>query len=283
MRLGLALVWLPGALALVAVTSPSHGGSGVTRGSPRLWERRGSRQVGRQSADCSEDGLGPAAARPRRGKAKRMPPAPVEYPAGSTVWSATPLPEGVTATRAFPERPGIPSADTGMSTRLRQVSTWAAVLCTIDCVALPLLAGVQTLAVIPELHKIGHVLALYVVIPVASVTSALSFVQHRSNLIFSMGILGIVLTWTTHVKGFCGHSSLQLVACAFLLGSQWWSQQRISELQGCCDGCFPMKLLALFAGSSSSNGSSSGKTGLTSSAVRLLTEVKGGRTGNTRI
>lgn len=158
--------------------------------------------------------------------------------------------------------------------RLRQVSNIASFLCVLDCtllpiitVALPLLGVLQLPATqLAALNQLGHSLALYFVLPVGTLTTAVNFSSHRIKWIAGLACLGMVLvgsanahihhlplmvasilptTWTTAVEhglhliqncngsgvgsgGFPWHRITNVSGCALLLASNYLSQK-----QGC--------------------------------------------------
>lgn len=137
--------------------------------------------------------------------------------------------------------------------KLRQVSNFASILCVIDCTVLPIvtiilpLLGIMNLAPaqLEFLHELGHGIALFFVLPVGSLTSALNYMSHKKSWITSLGVLGLTLIALAnshlHALPFVGdfellhsiqhgalHRVVNLLGCSFLLGSNYLSQK-----QGC--------------------------------------------------
>jgi uncharacterized membrane protein YiaA len=146
-------------------------------------------------------------------------------------------------------------SSSSMFARLRQISNVASFLCVLDCTLLPIitialpLLGVINLgeAQLEVLHHLGHKLALYFVLPVGGLTSAINFSSHRKAWITSIAGLGLLMVGLAnshiHHLPLVGHSVehvlhliqhgpmhrvVNIMGCACLLGSNYLSQQ-----QGC--------------------------------------------------
>jgi hypothetical protein len=156
-------------------------------------------------------------------------------------------------------------ADDGLLSAFRKVSNFASFLCVLDCTLLPLvtvalpLLGVMNLGAsqLEAIDKLGHSLALYFVLPVGSLTTVINYLSHKKKYISALAFLGLVMVGLanshTHVHHWpalgpvsldwigsalhkiqgCGtspwHRIVNVSGCAFLLGSNYWSQQQ--------DGC----------------------------------------------
>jgi hypothetical protein len=156
-------------------------------------------------------------------------------------------------------------ADDGLLSAVRKVSNFASFLCVLDCTLLPLvtvalpLLGVLNLGAsqLQAIDQLGHSLALWFVLPVGSLTTVINYLSHKKKIISAMAFLGLVmvglanshfhvhhwpalgpvsLDWigsALHKIQGCGtspwHRIVNVSGCAFLLGSNYWSQQQ--------DGC----------------------------------------------
>ena len=152
-----------------------------------------------------------------------------------------------------------------LSDRIRQMSNVASFLCVLDCTVLPLvtvalpLLGVVNLgaARMQAIDKLGHSLALCFVLPVGSLTALINYLSHKKKTILALAIVGLTmvglanshihvhhwpsvgsfsLNWigtVLHKIQGCGaspwHRIINVSGCAFLLGSNYWSQRQ--------DGC----------------------------------------------
>lgn len=149
--------------------------------------------------------------------------------------------------------------------RARQMSNFASLLCVLDCTLLPLvtvalpLLGVLNLGAgqLEAIDKLGHSLALFFVLPVGSLTTVINYLSHKKKRISVLAVLGLTMVglanshihihnWPTvesfslswmgtvlhNIQG-CGsspwHRIINVSGCAFLLGSNYWSQKQ--------DGC----------------------------------------------
>jgi len=155
--------------------------------------------------------------------------------------------------------------DDNLLSTFRKVSNFASFLCVLDCTLLPLvtvalpLLGVMNLGAsqLEAIDKLGHSLALYFVLPVGSTTTVINYLSHKKKYISALAFLGLVmvglanshihvhhwpalgpvsLDWigsALHKIQGCGtspwHRIVNVSGCAFLLGSNYWSQQQ--------DGC----------------------------------------------
>ena len=130
--------------------------------------------------------------------------------------------------------------------QLLRYSNYASALCVVDCTVLPivtlllpLLGIVAQPASLHWLHHAGHQLALYFVLPVGfTATTTNYFYNHQSVRITALGWLGLALVWMAnmhwhgahHVLHMMqhgpGHRVANLLGCACLMGSNYWSRQR---------------------------------------------------------
>eukprot|EP00536_Pseudo-nitzschia_multiseries_P007860 jgi/Psemu1/324952/estExt_fgenesh1_pg.C_1900004 len=146
--------------------------------------------------------------------------------------------------------------------KFRKASNFASLLCVLDCTLLPIvtvglpLLGVVNLSTagLQVIDKLGHSLALFFVLPVGSLTTAVNYWGHRKKWIASMALFGIALvgianshwhlphTWPAlvtnaiHNMQSCGchpsiwHRLANVGGCAMLLGSNYLSQK---QQEGC--------------------------------------------------
>jgi len=151
--------------------------------------------------------------------------------------------------------------------RVRKISNFASFLCVLDCTLLPIitvalpLLGVLNLgsSQLQAIDNLGHSLALYFVLPVGGLTTTINYISHKKKWISSLAIIGLTMVglanshihihhWPTlfggtislnwigsvlHAIQGCGtspwHRIVNVSGCAFLLGSNYLSQQQ--------DGC----------------------------------------------
>jgi len=154
--------------------------------------------------------------------------------------------------------------------RVRKISNFASFLCVLDCTLLPIitvalpLLGVLNLgsSQLQAIDQLGHSLALFFVLPVGGLTTTINYISHRKKWISSLAIIGLTMVglanshihihhWPTlfggtislnwigsvlHAIQGCGtspwHRIVNVSGCAFLLGSNYLSQQQ----DGCAHG-----------------------------------------------
>jgi hypothetical protein len=134
--------------------------------------------------------------------------------------------------------------------KLRKISNFASVLCVLDCtilpiitVALPLLGFLNLGAAELEFfHYLGHQLALFFVLPVGGLTTVVNYLSHKKAWISSLAMVGLFMVGMAnshiHDLPLLGHVHLlhaiqhgpmhrvvNIMGCAFLLGSNYLSQQ----------------------------------------------------------
>ena len=139
------------------------------------------------------------------------------------------------------------SAEEGDGTRLAQkwterinkVSTFASILCAIDCTVLPILLLLLPVAGSSAmLHKIAHAMSLYFVLPVGGAAVTANLAQHRKPLLGLWGASGLLLIALANVHlphGIISHSMEEMLhsshelinvgGCGLLLSSQWVSHK----------------------------------------------------------
>jgi hypothetical protein len=155
---------------------------------------------------------------------------------------------------------------TSLLGKFRQVSNFASFLCVLDCTLLPLvtvalpLLGVLNLGAsqLHALNELGHSLALFFVLPVGTLTTVVNYLSHKKKKIAALAVLGMTMVglanshihvhhWPSlgpisldwmggvlhNIQDCCGasiwHRITNVGGCAFLLGSNFWSQKQ--------DGC----------------------------------------------
>jgi hypothetical protein len=134
--------------------------------------------------------------------------------------------------------------------KLRKISNFASLLCVLDCtilpiitVALPLLGFLNLGATQLEFfHHLGHQLALFFVLPVGGLTTIVNYLSHKKAWISSLAIVGLFMVgmanshihdlpllghahWLHAIQHGPMHRVVNILGCAFLLGSNYLSQQ----------------------------------------------------------
>jgi len=135
--------------------------------------------------------------------------------------------------------------------QISKISTMASFLCVIDCTILPLLTvvfpllGIATSSLFDSewLDHIGHLAALYFVMPVGALAATTNFLSHRKVSLLSMSFLGLlsvysanghdgpILSLIPHAIAHelhCGgalHRIVNISGCGLLLGSNFLSRK----------------------------------------------------------
>lgn len=134
--------------------------------------------------------------------------------------------------------------------KLRKISNFASVLCVLDCTILPIITVVFPLLGFLNLgatqleffHHLGHQLALFFVLPVGSLTTVVNYVSHKKAWISSLALVGLFMigmanshfhdlpllghaVWLHAIQHGPMHRVVNISGCAFLLGSNYLSQQ----------------------------------------------------------
>jgi hypothetical protein len=92
--------------------------------------------------------------------------------------------------------------------KLSRVSNWASLLCVLDCTILPVITVVVPLLGLSSasVHAVGHAIALYFVLPVGILTTALNYrVGHRNTTIAALGVLGLLCILVSNGGCSLGH------------------------------------------------------------------------------
>ena len=137
--------------------------------------------------------------------------------------------------------------------RLNKISTFASLLCAIDCTVFPILLALLPLINVAGpsaawLHKAAHAVELYFVAPIGGAAVVSNALQHRKPLLFGWGLSGValVLLANVHLPHSLGlphavehflhakHSLINVMGCALLLSSQWFSHRVLEQLGKCC-------------------------------------------------
>ena len=128
--------------------------------------------------------------------------------------------------------------------RLNKMSTFASVLCAIDCTVFPVLLAILPLINVAGpsgawLHKAAHAVALYFVAPIGGAAVLSNAAQHRRPLVLGWGLSGVALVLLANVHLphalehllpaavghflHARHSLINVMGCVLLLSSQWYS------------------------------------------------------------
>ena len=142
--------------------------------------------------------------------------------------------------------------------RINKISTFASILCAIDCTVFPVLLALLPIINIAGggasvwLHNAAHAVALYFVAPVGGAAVVSNALQHRKPLVLGWGSLGVslVLLANVHlphslealVPNFeaieswlhARHSMVNVFGCGLLLSSQWYSHRLLEQMGKCC-------------------------------------------------
>ena len=132
--------------------------------------------------------------------------------------------------------------------RINRVSTFASILCAIDCTVLPILLLMLPVAGSSAwLHKAAHAVSLYFVLPVGGGAVTANFAQHRKPLLGLWGVSGLLLIALANVHlphGLVSHAVdellhkshevINVVGCGLLLSSQWVSHRVLHAMGKDC-------------------------------------------------
>ena len=149
--------------------------------------------------------------------------------------------------------PPVPSPAPSWVDRLNRLSTFASLLCAIDCTVFPILLAVLPLLNIAGpsaawVHKAAHAVALWFVVPIGGAAVSSNALQHRRPLVFLWGLSGVALVLAANIHLphsvlphavdhflHAWHSTINVMGCALLLSSQWFSRRLLVEMGKCCD------------------------------------------------
>ena len=150
----------------------------------------------------------------------------------------------------------VPAPQPKWVANINKISTFASILCAIDCTVFPILLAVLPLINVAGggsafLHKAAHAVALYFVAPVGGAAVISNALQHKRPLVFGWGLSGIlcvllanihlphaILGW--HVPHalehwlHARHELINVTGCALLLSSQWFSHKILEAAGKCC-------------------------------------------------
>ena len=135
--------------------------------------------------------------------------------------------------------------------RLNKISTFASVLCAIDCTVFPVLLALLPLVNLAGpassawIHRAAHAVALYFVAPVGGAAVVSNAVQHRRPLLLGWGLSGVALVLLANlhlhflphaIEHFLHerHTIINVFGCALLLSSQWVSHRVLVAMGKCC-------------------------------------------------
>ena len=157
------------------------------------------------------------------------------------------------------------TSDETPTTRIRQLSNVATILCILDCTLLPAVTvvlpwiGILNLGNLEWLGQISHALTVFFVLPVGALSSLLNYhSHHRQGRILALAIMGLLLIAIAnshsliivqHIECFHlfhngpMHRLTNLLGCACLLSSNFWSRRNKvynnnnSSITWCGDEC----------------------------------------------
>ena len=130
-----------------------------------------------------------------------------------------------------------PTMQDGWRSSVHAISSAASLLCVLDCTLLPLFAiifPVFNLAIPSALfHHIAHAVAIYFVLPMGLLTTALNYASHRRIRLLSFSLVGLILIGLTNSHIFnldalhhgWGHRFANIAGCTVLLVSNYLSRQ----------------------------------------------------------
>lgn len=133
----------------------------------------------------------------------------------------------------------------GWKAVLRTISNVASLLCVIDCTLLPIITILFPLLnmafPLESLHSIGHAIAMFFVLPVGTLTTALNFSSHRRIQLLTISITGLIMIGlaNSHAVPFhwihhgWGHRVINVAGCTALLTSNYRSHQLVHKNCDC--------------------------------------------------
>ncbi|KAF8820968.1 hypothetical protein IE077_002610, partial [Cardiosporidium cionae] len=133
---------------------------------------------------------------------------------------------------------------------INEWSSFASILCAIDCTVLPLFMGVISFmgfanpVTFATMHSISCWAALYIMLPLGSLASFANFLQHRNKLLLCWGVFGLFCIFLAHshlsampdnVSHWLHqyHGWISLTGVANLLASNYLSHKKI-HAKGLC-------------------------------------------------
>ena len=154
------------------------------------------------------------------------------------------------AAAAFPAGDGGEPTNPSRLSRINRLSTFASILCAVDCTVFPLV-----LLLLPAasglsaawLHDLAHRCSLYFVLPVGTLAASANYAQHRRPWLGAWAASGLLLIllanahlhFLPHSVGHLFHSHHEVanvLGCALLLSSQWLSHRTLHRMgKACCD------------------------------------------------
>lgn len=151
--------------------------------------------------------------------------------------------------QTVPSAPSVPPTNT-WTERLTKLSTFASILCAIDCTVFPVLLLALPLVGVTGIssalvHRIAHACALYFVLPVGGAALLANFAQHRRPLVAMWGLSGLLLVLLSNAHlpfllpiiervVHSAHELINVAGCGLLLSSQWYSHRVLHQEGKCC-------------------------------------------------
>jgi MerC mercury resistance protein len=123
------------------------------------------------------------------------------------------------------------------SEKFRMASNLATLICILDCTLLPMamiLLPVLNLGIqLETIHRLGHIIAVFLVIPIGALTTILNFVSHRRLPLLSISFIGLTLIWSCNSHAVpleffhhgIWHRILNILGCIALLSSNYFSHR----------------------------------------------------------
>jgi len=149
-----------------------------------------------------------------------------------------------------------------LAERVSRFATVAGFLCILDCTALPIvivamqLSGLASPSSAARIHELGHMLALYFVLPIGGTATLSNYLVHRRLPVTLGALLGLFAVFATNGHGGplkllpgslvhqlhhgTWHKVVNLLGCGLLIGSNYVSHRMAHSAGGgsCCNhGC----------------------------------------------
>ena len=140
---------------------------------------------------------------------------------------------------------------------INKASTFASILCAIDCTVFPILLALLPLVNVAGggasvwLHHAAHAVAIWFVAPIGGAAVLSNALQHRKPLVLGWGLSGVLLVLLANVHlphAILGwhvphalehflharHSMINIAGCGLLLSSQYYSHKILEAMGKCC-------------------------------------------------
>lgn len=141
--------------------------------------------------------------------------------------------------------------------KLNKISTFASILCAIDCTVFPILlallplAGFAPAGLSAWIHKAAHAVAIWFVAPVGGGAVISNWFQHKKPLVGLWGMSGVALVLLANIHlphailGWhvphalehslhANHRLINVAGCALLLSSQRYAHNLLEKMGVCC-------------------------------------------------